>query len=73
MSKKSLVQRFTAGGQSVPEAADQLDRAVEDILKRLRKGETVSLPGLGKLVPGPKPTFHLEKETRSKGAPRARR
>jgi len=33
------------------EAADALARAVESILKRLRRGESVSLPGLGRLVP----------------------
>lgn len=33
------------------EAADALSRAVESILKRLRRGESVALPGLGRLVP----------------------
>ncbi len=33
------------------EAADALARAVESILKRLKRGESVSLPGLGRLVP----------------------
>jgi nucleoid DNA-binding protein len=61
MPKKSLVQMMSADGVRRPEVADQLDRAVESILKRLRKGEVVSLPGLGKLVPGPKTSFHFEK------------
>ncbi len=33
------------------ESADALARAVEAILKRLKRGEAVSLPGVGKLVP----------------------
>jgi len=72
MSKKTLIQLITTGGQSAPEAADQLDRAVENILRRLRKGEVVSLPGLGRLVPGPKPTFTFEKAAKTKGAVRGR-
>jgi hypothetical protein len=54
---------MSVDGLSRPEIADQLDRAVENILKRLRKGEVVSLPGLGKLVPGPKASFHFEKSS----------
>jgi nucleoid DNA-binding protein len=61
MAKKTLVRMMSADGVSRPEVADQLDRAVENILKRLRKGEVVSLPGLGKLVPGPKTSFHFER------------
>lgn len=37
--------------QEAGESADALSRAVEAILKRLKRGETVSLPGVGKLVP----------------------
>lgn len=33
------------------ESADALARAVEAILKRLKRGEAVSLPGVGRLVP----------------------
>ncbi len=39
-------------GLSSAEAADHLDRVVADILSRLRRGRTVPLPGLGKLMPG---------------------
>jgi nucleoid DNA-binding protein len=42
-----LLRRQEQGGES----ADALARAVESILKRLKRGETVSLPGVGKLVP----------------------
>lgn len=70
MEDNTLLKLITTEGQSEPEAADDLARVVETILKRLRKGEVVALPGLGRLVPGPKPTFHLEKRT--KGGARGR-
>lgn len=35
-----------------PKAADEISRAVTSILKRLRAGHTVKLPGLGHLIPG---------------------
>jgi nucleoid DNA-binding protein len=70
MSNKTLLKLMASGGRSEPEAADDLARVVEEILKRLRKGQVVALPGLGKLVPGPKPGFHLEKP--AKGGSRGR-
>lgn len=42
-----LMKRQEQNGGS----ADALTRAVEAILKRLKRGEAVSLPGVGKLVP----------------------
>jgi nucleoid DNA-binding protein len=32
-------------------AQDQIDQLVHDILRKLRAGEPVDLPGLGKLMP----------------------
>jgi nucleoid DNA-binding protein len=61
MANKNLLKLITNDGKSEPEAADDLARVVETILRRLRKGEVVTLPGLGKLVPGPKPGFRLER------------
>lgn len=72
MTKKSIIQMIASGGQSAPQAADHLDRAVEQILRRLKKGEVVALPGLGRLVPGPKPSFHFEKLAKRNGAGRGR-
>lgn len=60
-------------GQSEPEAADQLDRAVSKIIRRLRNGEVVSLPGLGRLVPETRTTFSLEKAAKLKGGSRGKR
>jgi hypothetical protein len=64
MANNTLLKLINMEGQSEPEAADDLARVVETILKRLRKGEVVTLPGLGKLVPGAKSTFRLEKLTK---------
>ncbi len=67
MANNSLLKLITGDGKSESEAADDLARVVETILRRLRKGEVVTLPGLGKLVPGPKPGFHLEKKAKGEG------
>ena len=51
MRKRDLAARLAAHAQTSPaEAADQLDDVVHRILKRLRTGKTVSLPGLGTLT-----------------------
>lgn len=58
MKKRDLTSQL-ALESDLPEAAvaDQVDRVVHGLMKRLRKGEKVSLPGLGKLrarvVPAP--------------------
>jgi nucleoid DNA-binding protein len=46
---KKLAQR---SGVSKAEAADQIDRVVNQILASLRNGQTAPLPGLGRFVPG---------------------
>ena len=72
MTKRNIIRMLAAEGGTKPEAADHVDRTVERILRRLKKGEVVALPGLGRLVPGPKPSFHLEKLSRRNGAGRGR-
>lgn len=53
MKKQQLTSRLARNtGQSRPAAADELDRVINDILARLRRGEAAELPGLGKLIPG---------------------
>jgi nucleoid DNA-binding protein len=53
MKKPDLAKRLARrSGLSVAEAADQLDRAVHQIVRKLRRGEEARLPGLGKLSPG---------------------
>ena len=72
MAKQQLIQLLAGEGKTEPQAADQLNRAVVHILKQLRKGEAVALPGLGRFVPGPTPTFRFEKTSVLKGGRRAR-
>ena len=45
---------------STAAAADQLDRIVSDILKRLRKGKPASIPGLGTFRAGAPSDFKFE-------------
>jgi hypothetical protein len=70
MKRQSLIHLLQAGGKTEPQAADELDRAVEHILRRLRKGQVVALPGIGRLVPGRRPAIQFEKSQRRKGGPR---
>jgi hypothetical protein len=61
MKKEQLAQRLARESGITPAAAaDQLDRILNDILKRVRNGESASLPGLGTFWPGPKPAFYFE-------------
>ena len=41
-------------------AADQLDRVVQEILERVRKGKPASLPGLGTFRAGQEADFGFE-------------
>ncbi len=42
-------------------AADDLDRVVHDILKRLRKGRPASVPGLGTFILGKDSIIRFER------------
>jgi nucleoid DNA-binding protein len=65
MKKPEIAKRLASqAGVSNAEAADQLDRVVNQILAKLRKGQAAPLPGLGRFTPGPQGTFHFEKEKR---------
>jgi nucleoid DNA-binding protein len=61
--KKNELAMLLAKENKIPEsaAADELDRVVHDILRRLRKGQRVSVPGLGIFKPGKTQAFRLEK------------
>lgn len=52
MAGSKLLDILREAGAEEGEAADDLARAVESILRRLKRGEPVSLPGVGRLVPG---------------------
>lgn len=58
-----LMKRLDQDGES----ADAVARAVESILKRLKRGEAVSLPGVGKLVPEGGRQVRLEKAPKRGG------
>jgi nucleoid DNA-binding protein len=52
MSRKTLLRMMAREGKVRPAAAaDELDRAVERILRSLKEGKSVRLPGIGDLVP----------------------
>jgi hypothetical protein len=54
MKKSEIARRIaTQSGVSAGEAADRLDRMVEQILSNLRQGKETSFPGLGKFTQGP--------------------
>jgi len=62
MKKPQIAKRLAKrAGVSRVEAADQLDRAVNEIVAQLRNGKPVPLPGLGKFVPGESWEFEFEK------------
>lgn len=51
MNKRDLAARLArSSGLPKAAAADQVDRVVNEILLRLRRGEPARLPGLGTLV-----------------------
>jgi len=63
MRKEQLAAHLARRGHlSKPAAADQLDRVVNAILKSLRKGQPVRLPGLGVFLPGKTPSFRFDAE-----------
>ncbi len=51
--KSREIARTLARQKRLPQAAaqDQIDELVHKILKRLKEGKPVELPGLGKLIP----------------------
>lgn len=57
--KLAKESRMTAGA-----AADQVDRILSDLQKRVRKGKSASLPGLGTFRSGRKHDFQFDKESK---------
>ena len=61
MKKEQLAKRLAKESHvSTAVAADQVDRIVSDLLVRLRKGQAVSLPGLGTFQPGSGTEFQFD-------------
>ena len=55
-----------------PAAADALDAAVHQILRKLKEGKPVRLPGLGTLRPGPEKSLQFDQLTKTSGKETAR-
>jgi nucleoid DNA-binding protein len=69
MKKDDLAKRLARQSHlTKAAAADQLDRMVHEILKQLRRGKDVALPGLGKFTPGKKLKFEFEEQSLRKGS-----
>jgi nucleoid DNA-binding protein len=64
--KKSALAKAVAKRNRLKtgDAADQMDRAVTQIIQTLRSGQPARLPGLGTIRPGKSWTFRPEKESR---------
>jgi nucleoid DNA-binding protein len=71
MKKEQLARRLAKESHiTTAAAADQLDRVLHDILKRVRSGQSASLPGLGTFRPDRKSGFEFDatKPQRTRGA-----
>jgi nucleoid DNA-binding protein len=67
MRKPEIAKRLARqSGVSNAEAADQLDRVVNEILSKLRKGNPAPFPGLGNFTRGPKGSYQFKKEKPSR-------
>jgi len=61
MKKQDIALRLARKARvSRAAAADRLDRLIHDILAELKKGNPVSLPGLGTFTPGKRLNFEFE-------------
>ena len=70
MKKQDITERLARKARlSHAAAADRLDRLIHDILAELKRGNPVSLPGLGTFTPGRKVNFQFDK-TKLKDGPR---
>ncbi|MBK5293210.1 MAG: HU family DNA-binding protein [Acidobacteriia bacterium] len=68
MKKNELALRLAQDVRVSPaEAADHLDIALHDIMKKIRNGKQVRLPGLGAFLPGgPHTGFQFNRYAKSK-------
>ena len=65
MKKPALVKELARTNRVQPaDAADQVDRVVDQLLRALRAGKPARLPGLGTINPGKKWIFQEEKHER---------
>ena len=60
MKKEELTLRLARAARlTAAEAADQIDDVVHGIVKKLRKGKSATLPGLGRLMPAGRGTIRF--------------
>jgi nucleoid DNA-binding protein len=65
MKKSDLIKHVAQQrGVEPGTAADQMDRAVNQILRALRNGHSARLPGLGTITPGKRWMFRQEPDER---------
>jgi nucleoid DNA-binding protein len=63
MKKPDIAKRMARQSRtSVGQAADCLDRLVQEIVAGLRRGQAASLPGLGRLTVKPNGNLALDRE-----------
>ncbi len=61
MKQSVLIRRLArATGLPTAVAADQLDKLVDDVIARLRRGQPVRIPGLGAFPPGDRLKFDFD-------------
>lgn len=73
MEKKEFFHLIQQQGITEPEALDGLKRTVERIVRRLARGESVNLPGVGKLIPQSRHSILFQAGNKRKRAPRGGR
>ena len=67
MKKPDIAKKIARqNGVTEAEAADHLDRLVEQILANFRKGRETELPGLGKFTIGPERGLSFQPEERKR-------
>ncbi|MGA2037967.1 MAG: HU family DNA-binding protein [Bryobacteraceae bacterium] len=63
MKKSDIAKRMARqSGTSLGQAADSLDRLLQEIVAGLRRGQGASLPGLGKLTVKPNGNVTFDRE-----------
>jgi len=68
MKKPEITRRLARVGRvSRAEAADHLDRVVNEILASLRRGQSADLPGLGSFRPAPGGRIRFAQEDKDRG------
>jgi hypothetical protein len=48
-------------------AADEIDKVVHSVLRKLRRGESATMPGIGRLLPGADAQIVSKKERNATG------